>query len=61
MSVLAQYHGTCAECEETIAPGQRIERDDQDETWRHVDCAAMPERAECVCEKCWTVHVGECI
>lgn len=59
---LAQFHGTCAECSETIAPGQRIERaDDPDDGWRHANCHAMPEKAECTCEKCWTVHVGECI
>lgn len=57
----AQFHGVCSECSETIAPGQRIVRDDTDEAWRHVDCHAMPETVGCVCEKCWLVHNGECL
>jgi hypothetical protein len=61
MAVVATYHGRCAECDETIAPGQRIERTEDDDAWRHTNCHAMPERAECVCSDCWTVHVGECI
>lgn len=59
MSLVAQFHGTCAECGETIAPGQRIES--VDDQWQHVDCHARPEKVECVCSDCWTVHVGVCI
>lgn len=58
MSVLAQYHGQCSECEFDIVPGQLIERDDDE--WRHVDCAAMPEAIECVCQRCFLVHAGAC-
>lgn len=59
MSVLAQYHGTCSECEETIAPGERIEPGG-DGTWRHVNCGAIPDAAPCVCGRCFLVHAGEC-
>lgn len=58
MSIVAAYHGVCAECGETITPGQRIET--QDEQWRHADCNEMPETVGCVCERCWLVHAGEC-
>lgn len=61
MSLTATYHGTCPECEQPISPGQRIERGDSDELWQHADCAEFAATVECVCERCWTVHVGECI
>jgi hypothetical protein len=63
MPVTAQYHGTCAECDETIAPGQRIESvvDDIDGTiWRHANCHAHADKVECACERCFLVHSGEC-
>ena len=59
VSFLAQYHGTCEECGETIAPGQRIER--VDDEYEHVNCGARAETADCVCERCFCVHAGECI
>jgi DNA-directed RNA polymerase subunit RPC12/RpoP len=60
MKILAQFHGTCAECGETIIPGQRITRDQDDDTWRHHDCGARVEKVECVCARCWLVHNGAC-
>lgn len=60
MSVLAQYHGTCTSCDDLIVPGERIEPDGQDGTWRHVDCGAIPEQAPCACAKCFLVHAGSC-
>lgn len=54
MAVVAQYHGQCAECEQTIVPGQQIET--VDDEWQHVDCGSLPERVVCVCEKCFLVH-----
>lgn len=59
MSLTAVYHGQCAECEDPIVPGQQIVSDD-DGGWQHVDCGARPERVECVCERCFLVHAGEC-
>lgn len=58
MSLLAQYHGICTECEDPIVPGQQIESDD--DAWRHVNCGELPARVECVCERCFLVHAGEC-
>ncbi|WP_375490251.1 hypothetical protein [uncultured Jatrophihabitans sp.] len=56
MPFTATYHGTCTDCDETIAPGQRIERDPDDTGWQHVNCAAPPDRVDCVCERCFLIH-----
>jgi hypothetical protein len=59
MSLIAQHHGRCPECETDIVPGQRIES--VDDAWQHEICGATAETTtECACEKCWLVHVGEC-
>lgn len=57
MSLVAEYHGTCEECEDPIIPGQRIQS--VDDEWQHVDCNARPARVECVCEKCFLVHAPQ--
>lgn len=54
MSVLAEYHGQCAECLEPIIPGQRIHSVDGE--WQHASCGARPETAPCVCSDCFLVH-----
>lgn len=59
MSFVAQYHGVCASCEDPIVPGERIEGVDGEYT--HLNCGQPAETVECVCELCWTVHVGVCI
>lgn len=59
MTLTAQFHGQCTECERPIIPGQEIRRDGDDQ-WIHDDCGARPARVECVCEKCMLVHAGEC-
>jgi hypothetical protein len=59
MTLTAQYHSRCTECDEPIIPGQQIRA--EDDQWVHHDCAATtPTRVECVCEKCFEVHAGEC-
>lgn len=58
MPFTAQYHGSCAECEDPIIPGQRIEGDDGE--YQHADCGERPAVVVCTCEKCFLVHAGEC-
>lgn len=58
-TVVAEYHGTCVECDDPIVPGQRITP--SDEGWMHIDCGELPEKAICACEKCFTVHAGACL
>lgn len=58
MPLTARFHGTCAECGETISPGQRIETGD-DDGWRHYRCDELPQRVECVCSRCWLVHAPQ--
>lgn len=62
-TIIATYHGTCVECDESIVPGQRIRLADQDEwgrAWEHADCGSRPVTAPCVCSSCMLVHAGEC-
>lgn len=59
MTLTAQYHGVCADCLDPILPGERI--DGEDGEWRHARCGALPEKVQCVCERCFLVHVGECL
>jgi len=56
--VTAQYHGQCDECERPIIPGQEIRA--EDDAWVHVDCGARTATVECVCERCYLVHAGQC-
>lgn len=55
--VIAQYHGTCAECDKDIVPGQVITPDGDE--WLHATCGARPDEAPCVCERCWLVHAPQ--
>jgi hypothetical protein len=59
VTLAAQFHGVCSDCEQTIVPGQLIERDGAGD-WQHAVCGAMPARVECTCERCFLVHAGEC-
>lgn len=65
MSFEAKYHGTCNTCEESIEPGQLVEYDGIGDL-EHVRCPTIldddePQRNERRCERCFTVHAGECL
>jgi hypothetical protein len=62
-TVIAEYHGTCTDCEQQIIPGQAIVADPDNYGWRHDTCGARPDTAPCVCARCFLVHApnqGEC-
>lgn len=66
MSWPAKYRGICDYCGEQINVGDEITWEDRDErTIKHApQCpgsdATMINPGEQPCEKCWTIHAGEC-
>ena len=61
MSFPAQYHGTCGECHEHIAPGQEIQPTLTGD-YIHADCDAVTvrEQKEEVCTECWLIKPCGC-
>lgn len=58
LAITARHHGVCLECVQPIIPGQRIEK--VNGAWEHIRCGTRSPVTECACERCFTVHVGEC-
>lgn len=56
MSLTAQFHGSCPECQRPIVPGQQIVSDGEDGEWVHAACGELSATAPCACSRCFLVH-----
>ena len=70
MSLIAQYEGTCINCDNGIHPGERIAQFQRDNQRVYAHSPRCPEsdqeRADRtamlhpICPRCTTRHAGEC-
>ncbi|MBD7949610.1 hypothetical protein [Oerskovia rustica] len=55
---VARFHGTCTDCEEHIAPGERIVSLGDGE-YEHATCRTVDRPAE-TCPTCWLTMPCDC-
>jgi hypothetical protein len=58
----AQYRSMCAECGDTINPGEDVRYDEHDRLvhWMCPDDPDLSVGSATPCPKCFLVHSGEC-